>query len=201
MYEVCENGNTPLIVAYRAGVDDEIIRSIFRLVGMHAIIKTFNLRNIYDETFPTLFLRRYGAGSRLSFNIDVSIFIGIITESMQEQTVQSPDLADLCNTLWWQELELENVSIKNKNINTNNLYDFCNDEDTPLMVAYRAGVSDKTITDILELAAIHDIIELLDAKNTDGKSLREMILEEHNSELEYNLFLFVEVPPLTVRSG
>ena len=199
LYETCEDGNTPLAVAYKADVNDEIILYTLRLVGMNAvIIKLFNAENIYGETFPMLFLERYGAGTRLSFNLELHLFIGK-AEELMGVTVPPPSLASLCDTLWWQEFESENVSIQSKNIAANDLYGICNDEDTPLMVAYRAGVSDKIITDIFGLAAIHDIEELLNARNADGKSLREMILEQQDSG--YKLFPIVNIAPLRVING
>ena len=187
------------MVAHRAGVSDAIILYTLRRAGTNTIINLFNATNIYGQTFRTLFLEKYTPGSRFSLNIDVGWAISKVEEPI-EQVFSPPTLVSLCDILWWRESESENISIKNKHINANDLYETCENDDTPLMVAYRTGVSGKTITDILELAAKYDIERLLDTRGADGKNLREMILEEYSPEYK-SLSLNVEVHPLTVRSG
>ena len=99
---------------------------------------------------------------------------------------------NLCDIFWWQQFESEDVSLKTKNINLNSLsYGACRDGDTPLMVAYRAGVSDETIIGIFELTAIYAIGNLFDITNIHGESFSSVLSKEYGPGIE--LLLNVEV--------
>ena len=60
----------------------------------------------------------------------------------------------------------------------------CNDNgDTPIMIAYRAGVSDRVMAGILRSIATQSITNFLNIKNVrSGKSFLDIIKEEFGPE-------------------
>ena len=97
----------------------------------------------------------------------------------------------LCDTSWWQQLQEEEVTQVNEDINNNNLHGQCNkDGDTPLMRAYKARVSDTTILNLLKVVALNAIKDFITARNVRGESFVTMLLRE---EYEENALFYVNV--------
>ena len=98
---------------------------------------------------------------------------------------QEISLSTMCDISWWQQFESEDVSLKTKNISPNSLsYGTCRDGDTLLIVAYRAGVSDETISGIFELTAMYAIEKLFDITNIHGESFSTMLSKKYGPGIE-----------------
>ena len=194
LYETCHNPDedTPLMIAAKAGVSTEIIVAILKEIAMDAIKQLFYVRNAYGETFTQMFLEDgYGPDFQFVFGVNLRLETRSISEVPTNSFFAT---IDMCNDIpWWQQLKPEDVSITNNDINPSQLYETCNqDGDTPLMIAYMAGVREEIIAVIFELAATNAIIELFNARNTHEQTFSKIILgDEYGSE--YKLFPNVSV--------
>ena len=107
----------------------------------------------------------------------------------------------LCDISWWQHLQEGEVSSLNEGINNSNLYGRCNEDgDTPLIIAYRAKVSDNTIVNLLQIVAFNAIKNFVSAQNVHGESFPAMLLKEEYEGEDAIFYVDVDVS-MGVRKG
>ena len=76
-YRGCtQDGDTPLMIAFRENIDAEVIIKIIRLATINTLIEFFRIKNTDGQTFPKMFLKEHNPEeATLLFNVDMSIAI------------------------------------------------------------------------------------------------------------------------------
>ena len=104
-----QDENTPLMVAHMAGADNGILQIILRLAVTQTLQELILIRDIHGQSFPKIFLERQGPG--YSFFLSPAVYFTITTEESDNSSHHPipPFLSpseDICDILWWQQLEL-----------------------------------------------------------------------------------------------
>ena len=193
LYRSCdEDKSTPLMIAYFAGVSDEILTLILDLAVGNTIRELLFIRNIHGESFIQVLSDKYE--SDITISLTTSTQLRIKTPS--EEVSPSPFFGDVCDT-WRQQFEGgDNTFTENiRNINIDDLLKSCSSGDKPLITALRANIDGGNITRLLEIATTNTLRDLFNLEHVRGDTLRTIFLRRHNpgAMLSFNVDISITI--------
>ena len=198
LYRSCdEDENTPLMIAYFAGVNEEIVTEVLDIAVANTIRELRLIRNTHRENFTQMFFERHGPDT--NFAITTSVQLRIRASSEEAYLSPSPFSGNICNTSWWQQLEGEDNALTKdiQNINIDDLFKDCSDGDKPLITALRANVPNMTITRLLETATQNTLNNLFNLEHARGNTLRTAFLRRHNPEFKLSFNVGISIHTIT----